>query len=133
MSEGISIAIQAGSFIYNKWKEKQKEIESNIDLYLKAAAKDNVISNVDGVFLKPRVLNLVKSASNINKYFEKMKLDLLMDQCTDYIKLIGEIETKIPFEHLSKILSLASEIEIDGIGKIENASEFLKKLKPYCF
>lgn len=114
----ISAGIQ---FIFNKWNEREKEIKRFIDDYLNAATKDGYIKNIDAVFMKPRILELLEVTKKLSK--KERAINKLEELSSRYIQLVEEICQKIQYDHLTKILSLNTTLDYGDFGIIEITDE----------
>ncbi len=118
-------------YLFNKWKEKEIEIKERIDQYLRAAAKDGYIENVEAVFIKPRLIELVDV---INELFKTKKDLKKIEECSiKYIKLLEEICQKISYEHLSKVLSLKTDVDYEKYGKLKITNEYFDIANIYLY
>ncbi len=118
-------------YLVNKWKEKEVEIKERIDQYLRAAAKDGYIENVEAVFIKPRLIKLVDVTNDLFKI--KKDIKKIEEGSKKYIELLEEICQKISYEHLSKVLSLKTEVDYEKYGKLKITNEFFDIANIYLY
>lgn len=124
------MAIELASFgikaFIDRWVEAKKKIKEGINEYLKAAAKDNYIKNIDAVILKNTIFELIKTSEGLNKSVKKAErnIDPLIDFGKEYILLLKQISNKLAYEQLNNILRLQGTVQEISFGKIEIKSDF---------
>lgn len=113
-------------FFINRWIESKKKIKDNINEYLKAAAKDKIIKNIDAIILRERIFQIIKTTEQLNKSIKKSdsNINVLIDTSREYVQLLKEITGRLPYEHLNKILELQGTVKEIPFGEMEVQFEF---------
>lgn len=110
----------------NRWTESKNKIKSMINEYLKAAAKDDLIKNVDVVLLKDKILQMIKTTEDLNKAIKKSEYNVknLINSAKEYTQLLKDISDKLPYEHLNNLLELKGTVKEISFGEIEIKSDY---------
>ena len=113
-------------FFISRWVVSKNKIKNMIDEYLRAAAKDNYIKNVDVVLLKEKILQMINTTEELNKSIKKVGKDpqYLIDAAKNYIQLLKSISKKLPYEYLNDLLQIEGTVQEISFGKIEVNSDY---------